>query len=233
MIDRYTITENKETVSSFFKIILNEDFKPKYNCAPSQLLPVITNQYPSKWQYFRWGIMADLSNNKKMVPKLFNIDAVAAISKSAEKKELMNHRCIIPASGFYIWKQIGKKKVIPYYFFYEAGKLLKIGGIWEAGNEFSEQNISSFRMVTQLANQMLFNYQEDMPLILNDQDADKWLASTATEEEIRQIINRKNTHPNLAVHPVSPEIFQTKIDHAKLIKPSVPSDQYGNYTLFG
>lgn len=233
MIDRYTITENKETVSSFFKIMLSEDFKPKYNCAPSQLLPVIANQNPSKLQYFRWGIMADLSNNKKMVTKLFNIDAVTAISKQAEKKELMRHRCIIPASGFYLWKQVAKKKIIPYYFFVENGKFLKIAGIWETGNEFSEQNVSSFRMITQSANQMLFNYQEDMPMMLNDQDAEKWLDSKATEEEIRQIINRKNTQPHLAIHPVSPEIIHTQKDHPQLIKPSVPSDQFGNYTLFG
>jgi len=233
MIDRYTVTENKETVSTILKVTLNEDFKPRFNCSPSQLLPVITNLSPTKLQYFRWGIMADLSNNKKMVPKLFNIDAVLAISKPAEKKELMIHRCIVPASGFYIWKQVAKKKVIPYYFFCETGKLLKIAGIWESGNEFSDQNISSFRMLTQAANQMMFGYQEDMPMILSDQDAEKWLNSKANEDEIRQVINRKNAQLNLAVHPVSPEIIHTQKDYAQLIKPSVPSDQFGNYTLFG
>src|SRR5690606_9547141 len=91
-------------------------FQPKYNAAPTQLLPLITSASPEGISTFYWGTSPEWSKNKTLSEKIINVRAELIQEKVSLRKSLMKGRCIVPADGFYAWKQAGKKTHIPYRF---------------------------------------------------------------------------------------------------------------------
>jgi putative SOS response-associated peptidase YedK len=231
MVDRYTLTLEKAALSKQFEVELEGDFIPRYNAAPTQSLPVITQSVPTKFQFFKWGLMSEWSNNKRMSPKLFNLPIDSAIEKPTHRKSIINRRCIIPANGFYLWKPIAKRKLTPYYFTFADNQTLALAGIWEERDEFDEHSACSFIMITTTASPLVESYQDNMPLILDESAQKTWISSTDSLEEITGLLNNY-ANPELSVHPVLPIISNIAYDSEDMILPSVPSDQHGNYTLF-
>jgi putative SOS response-associated peptidase YedK len=70
-----------------------------------------------------------------------------------------------------------------------------------------------------------------MPLILSAEALKKWLESSATVGDLKNALSEISMAA-FSLHPVSPLISDISQEGESLIKPSQPSDQYGNYTLF-
>ena len=233
MIDRYALSMNSSQLAEKLKAEMPQAFDACYNCMPSQLLPVINHQNPGKIAMYRWGILSDFANNKKISPKLLNVSSQQVAEKPSERKALIENRCIAFATGFFLWKPFSRKKVIPYYAFANQGELFSMAAIWEPANEFSENPEPTFRLVLSNSNAQLSGYQEDMPLILDKKSAELWLNSKTTFLELNQLLAAPPEFPTLGIHAVSPEIISASISHPRFIKPAPPADQHGNYTLFG
>ncbi len=232
MIDRYVIDADKKLLSQMYGLTIPDEFQITYNAAPTKSLPVSTMQNPKTVVFFKWGLISILSNNKKLSPKLFNLPYHQAISKPSHIKSLESSRCIIWATGFYAWKPISKNKTSPYYIYAEDGKPFGIAGIWEEYESLEGKAASSFMMITSTASTEIQSYQEDMPMILSVENCEKWLSSDLSIGDISDSI-RDNSIPHLKIHPVSPAIRNIELDSQQLIKPGNPTDQHGNYTLFG
>jgi putative SOS response-associated peptidase YedK len=108
MIDRYTITALPEKITDRFAVDVPEFYAPKYNAAPTQLLPVITADAPQGVSHFYWGTSPEWSKNKTLSEKIINVQAESIQEKPALKKAMMRTRCIVPADSFYAWKKTGK-----------------------------------------------------------------------------------------------------------------------------
>ena len=231
MIDRYVLSTHREVLEKYFNAAFKDEYILRYNAAPTQKLPVITLDHLSHFQYFKWGLIANWANNKKMSPKLFNLDTETLLKKASHQKSLKFHRCLIPVNGFYVWKPFAKKKSIPYFISPRDKNPLSIAGIWEEKDDFDEKANHTFIMITQSSDQSMTPYQENMPLCLSKKASTAWMNKDTSTNKIEEIIKTQFTWPLIA-HPVSPLISNLKIDSPSLIKNSQPSDQYGNYTLF-
>ncbi|MEO9476173.1 MAG: SOS response-associated peptidase [Cyclobacteriaceae bacterium] len=231
MYDRLTIGTPAEQLEKQFDAQMTEPFQPSYNVAPTHLAPVITNLQSSKIQLFPWGLMSKLSNNKSISPKLFNLPATTALSRPMHRKMLQENRCIILADGCYAWKQLTKKQQVPYYFYKPDRTAFAIAGVWEEYEDFDGVVNKSFNLITTESREPLITIQEDRPLILAPEFIETWLSVHSGEDEVRRIIENSPVIP-LNYHPVSPLINNLKIYDQRLIEPTQPSDQHGNYTLF-
>ena len=110
MCNRYSITATSDQLSTRFQVDIPPAFyKPNYNAAPSQLLPVITSDSPQGVSLFYWGLPPERAQNKSISERIINLRAEAIQEKAIYKKSLRAHRCLIPADGYYTWKQLGKK----------------------------------------------------------------------------------------------------------------------------
>ena len=231
MIDRYTLSTHQEVLEKHFNAAFKDEFIPRYNAAPTQALPVITQDNTARFQYFKWGLISNWANNKKMSPKLFNLDTETLSKKASHQKSLKSHRCLIPVDGFYVWKPFSKKKAVPYYISRNDKNPLAIAGIWEEKDDFNEEANHSFIMITQHSDERMTPYQENMPLCLGEKEIISWMNAGTTALEIEEISKSTHLWP-LTAHPVSPLIANLAKDSPSLIKHSQPSDQLGNYTLF-
>ena len=231
MYDRYTIGAAPDILMRDLGVKNTGDYAPTYNAAPTQKLPIITSKQPDRIQRFYWGLFSKLSNNKAMSPRLFNLTANALLTKSMHKKSLLEYRCLIPADGFYTWKQIAKKQQTPYYFHPNDRKAFFIAGIWEEYEDLDGSTSQSFNMITVPSWDPVSLFQNDIPAILTLDQAKIWLSSYSSENDLSAVLEK--IYPiDLSYYTVSPLINNLKVSDQSLIEPSQPADQHGNYTLF-
>ena len=232
MIDRYVILAKPTNFSDDLKLTIPKSYKATFNAAPTKLLPITTMQRPDKVELFTWGPISNFSNNKKLSPKLFNLPFIQALSKPSHRRGVEERRCVIWANGFYVWKPIAKRKTTPYYVSISDDTPIAIAGIWEAYDSFEGETVNTFMMFTSPSDAQVQSFQEDMPVIIPQNDLNTWLSNETALAQIESMaVDQKIS--TLRIHPVSPAIVNMDAEGSELIKPSNPTDQYGNYTLFG
>lgn len=231
MIDRYSISASTESIRDRFNVDLPHNLPPHYNASPTQILPVITNTAPQGVSIFFWGTSPEWSKNKSLSEKIVNVHLEAIQERPALMKTMMKTRCIIPADGFYAWKQAGKKTFIPFRFVCKDQELFSFAGLWEEYEDTDGNEIQTFTIVTVPANPLVATVHERMPVILNKTSEAKWLSKDSTETELLSLLT---PYPDSSMnhYTVSPKIRETSIDVPSLIRPTPASDQFGNLTLF-
>jgi hypothetical protein len=99
----------------------------------------------------RFGINLASSGGKRR-PPLLNA-RTDSLRRGSFKTMLANKRCVIPAEGFYEWRdEHGKKQ--PYFFARKDGKPVMFAGIWDYSDVKGEA-VPSFAILTDEPNELV------------------------------------------------------------------------------
>ncbi len=232
MCGRYSLSKSKIELEERYQAELLVDFKPRYNIAPTQLLPVITADSPKGFSFFYWGITPDFGQNKPVSQKLINARSETVQEKISFKSSFQKRRCIIPADGFFEWKKLGKKTKIPYRFTLVSEELFSFAGIWEEYETVSGETQHTFLILTTAPNDLVGEVHDRMPAILNKDQEKKWLDKYSSEEDLTKLLQPFPSESMLS-YTVSPLVNSVQNDSPAIIRRTSPMDQFGNYTLFG
>ena len=231
MIERYSITCSADKIRERFNVDVPDFYRKHYNAAPTQLLPVITNSSPHGVSLFYWGIPPSWAKNKTVSEKVINLKVESLQEKPSLRRVMLNRRCIIPADGFYAWKKIGKRSMIPYRFVPGSGEPFSFAGIWEDFEDQNGEESSTFIILTATANDDVQSITDRMPVILSPESEKLWLSEKQDEAVLfAQLTARADS--TLSAYTVSPRINTSTEDVPSLIAPAPPADQHGNLTLF-
>lgn len=231
MVDRYSLTALSPALSERFSVEVPDHYKPRYNAAPSQLLPVITSSGRQGLSWFYWGRPPRFARNKNLGEKIINLSVETLKEKPVLKKALLQHRCIIPADGFYAWKKVGKKISIPHRISVADQKLFSMAGLWEEFEDEDNSMVHTFTLITTPSNKSILPITERMPVIFDKNAEDVWLHAKAPEGELISLLKAYSTE-KMNLYTVSPRINDPAVDQPSLIIPAPAADQYGNLTLF-
>lgn len=231
MIDRYSITATPDAISDRFAVDVPAHVHPKFNAAPTQLLPVITSNAPQGVSTFYWGTSPEWAKNKTVSEKIINVRSELINEKSTLQKMLMTNRCIIPADGFYAWKKAGKKTMIPYRFVLTSNDLFAIAGFWDEYEDTDGNEFHTFSMITTAAAGPVKSIYDRMPVLLSIEGEKQWLDKGSKQEDLLALLVPYNAG-DLNLYSVSPRISDTSVDVPSLVIPTPPADQFGNLTLF-
>jgi len=230
MIERYSITSSVKDIRERFSVDVPDFYKPHYNAAPTQLLPVITAGSKGV-SVFYWGIPPDWAKNKAVSEKIINIKVESLQEKSSLRNAMFKKRCVILADGFYAWKKIGKKTMIPHRFVMEDKQPFSFAGVWEDFEDNAGEENHTFMMLTVPAQNVVSPVTDRMPLIFTKESEKIWLDEKSDEGTLsNQLINKPIA--GLTCYTVSPRISTSTLDVPSLIIPTPPADQHGNLTLF-
>lgn len=232
MCGRYSLSKSKIELEERFQAEMLPDFNPRYNIAPTQLVPVITSASPNGFSFFYWGITPDFGKNKPVAQKLINAKAETVDQKISFKSSFQRRRCIIPADGFYEWKKLGKKTKIPYRFTLRDNELFSMAGIWEEYESVSGETQHTFLILTTTPNEVVSEIHDRMPVILTKEAEKKWLDNYSSEEDLKKYL-APYTSDQMLSFTVSPLVNSVANDTAAVMRKTSPIDQHGNYTLFG
>lgn len=232
MCGRYSLSKSKIQLEERFQAEMLADFKPRYNIAPTQLVPVITSDSPKGFSFFYWGITPDFGQNKPVAQKLINARAETIHEKISFKNSFQQRRCLIPADGFYEWKRLGKKTKIPYRFTLREVEIFSFAGIWEEYETVTGEVQHTFLILTTTPNEVVEEVHERMPVILNREAEKKWLDKYSSDSDLLKLLTPFPAELMLS-YTVSPLVNSVQNDSPGIIRRTSPMDQFGNYTLFG
>jgi len=231
MIDRYTISATKSELEERFNAEATDRYLPRYNAAPTQILPVIMNTSPQGFSFLYWGTLPERAKNRSVSNKLINANRLDLTEKPSYKKSLQSRRCLVPADGFYVWKKVGKKSSIPYRIFAHDLPLFCFAGLWDEFEDDHGDLVHTFSIVTVPSNQEINNLTEYMPAILKQEQEYSWLEVELTNDELLSLLSPYPSDQT-GFYPVSPRIRSINEEGAQLAEPAKASDQFGNYSLF-
>ena len=144
----------------------NFEFNP--NVAPTETVPALIAG--NGVVLARFGINRPGAGGKPR-PPLLNA-RTDGMRKGQFRTHLKKQRCVIPAEGFYEWREEDGKQ--PYYFSRKDGKPLMLAGIWEEAEYKGDRRIA-FAIATEAPNKLVAPYHDRMPLVLADDKVALWL----------------------------------------------------------
>lgn len=95
-------------------------------------------------------------------------------------------RCLLPADGFPVWDEEGRRREIRHR---DPDRVLAFAGIWdrwepeEAGSGTAP--VESCAMITVPANELVARFQERMPAIVDEEGRDAWLDPETDPEDAK------------------------------------------------
>ena len=92
MLDRYSIAATSQKLAERFSVDVPEGYTPRYNAAPSQLLPVITTDNPEGISFFYWGIAPEWAKNKSISERIINLRVEQLSERPITLKNLKKSR---------------------------------------------------------------------------------------------------------------------------------------------
>jgi putative SOS response-associated peptidase YedK len=158
-----------------------------YNVVPTTFQPVIRESPEDGMRemvLMRWGLIPFYTKQLSEVKGLTTINARAETITTSRTWRLSfkKRRCIVPASAFYEWGQIGSKPKQPYVFTVNDSSLIGFAGLWDAWKDGQGHWLQSFSIVTTEANELMSSIHSRMPVILHPRDYDRWLSKEVTEQ---------------------------------------------------
>ena len=216
MCGRYSIGPEIETLVEKLNVALPPDFSPHYNAAPSQHLPVVSNQHPGQVTLYQWGLIPFWAKNPSG-QRLINARSETVHEKSTFKRAFRSKRCLVPAGGYYEWKKTPQGKE-PYRIILVDESPFVFAGIWQSPSEQSATQTPEYCIITTQAPTSIKNIHDRMPVILDKAAWDFWLSDTEDSEGLQDIL-RPIEDNKLQAYPVSKRVNNVQNDDAKLINP--------------
>ncbi len=207
MISRVAFFTNKEEIEAYYGMKTRKEaiFEPSYNIAPGNQLPVITLNEDTKAQEIarvRWGHSNEAGTDGLTVYKGDLNDFL----KTSRFK-----RCVVPLSGFYIWKK-GDPNKQPFFVRMLNDSVMSAAGLFDKKNEI-------VTLITAESNTLIQPMSELMPLLLNRNLSAGWIDEKQSMDELLSKSENLFMLTDLSVLKVSKKVNDQKNDNPKLIQP--------------
>ena len=137
-------------------------FKASGEIFPADVVPVQTG--PGQYRLMKWGFIA--YNGKPVI----NARSETALEKPMFKSAMFEHRCLIPASGYYEWKKDGDKKIKHQLFI--PGRPMFFAGCWR---QERDNPLHTFVILTRPAASGIEGIHDRMPVIIPQNSLGAWL----------------------------------------------------------
>jgi putative SOS response-associated peptidase YedK len=215
MCGRYTITISPEEIEARYKADFERKiYKTNYNAAPSQNLPVITNERPGVIDFFQWGLIPFWTKEITSYSVLINSRAETIKEKSSFKSIFAKRRCLVISDGFYEWKKEGTTKQ-PFRIILRNNESFAFAGLWDRWVNDGD-TVNSFSIITTEANLLVKTIHNRMPVILKREDERKWLDSSSDYNGLLDLLQPYD-HENMKMYPVSPLVNSIKNNSVELV----------------
>ncbi|MHB9285477.1 SOS response-associated peptidase [Halobacteriales archaeon Cl-PHB] len=207
MCGRFTLFAPPRDVEERFEASFDYPFERRYNAAPSQLLPVITDEAPETIQALEWGLIPPWADDRSdggiinaraetLADKPSFRDAFQGVEHSAGATTAeAAGPCLVLADGFYEWTQTDRGKR-PFRVARVDGRPFAMAGLWtrwrppetQAGlGEFASDSgpdadpdlVETFTIVTTEPNEVVAELHDRMAVILPDGSEREWLDTEA------------------------------------------------------
>jgi putative SOS response-associated peptidase YedK len=193
---------------------------PRYNIAPTQHAPVLLrHEGDTVLDVFRWGLIPSWAKDASVGNKMINARAESVLEgKPAWRAAFQRRRCLVPASGFFEWKKVGKAKV-PQWIYPVDGDPLTFAGLWEFWRPAKDvEPVLTFTIVTTTPSADVRDIHDRMPVIVAPRDREQWLDPRSPAADVAALL-RPAPDGFLRNHAVSTDVNRPANEGPGLIEP--------------
>jgi putative SOS response-associated peptidase YedK len=210
MCGRYTLHVQKQKLAQAIALALPDAYEPDYNIGPgSEVLSIATrDRITPVATMMHWGLRT---------PQNFHINARIETADTTPRfrESWHEHRCLLPANGFYEWYQDGITKQ-PYYIYPKAEGLHYLAGLWFPAP--SQDSCPSFVILTTAAHSSMRQVHERMPVILKQDSQSAWLTGALSTKDAQSLAKQVT----LEMHTVSRRVNSVQNKDSRLIEATSP-----------
>lgn len=173
----------------YFDACEGYDFEPRYNAAPSLVLPVIQqgNDGIRRLIPAKWGLVPAWVSDPAQCQHPINARAESAAVKPMFRDAFRASRVLVPADGFYEWQRLGREKQ-PYLIRMRDGAPLGIAGLLSRWQRPAGELVT-FTILTTEPNALVAPLHDRMPAIVKPEDFEAWLdPHTCDPERLRALL---------------------------------------------
>lgn len=237
MCGRYSLSVDPDVIEARFDVSV-ERYEKRYNAAPGQQLPVITDDRPDAVTTAEWGLVPSWADEKSAGGHINargeTLSEKASFRNAFEQTDPDTAgRCLVPADGFYEWVDVDGRRQ-PVRFTLDDG-VFAMAGLWAEwepstvqtgldtfGSSGSEESASAtepirtFTIVTTEPNDLLDRFHHRMSVILSRGAERDWLdrPSASARELVEPYASERMTF-----EPVDPALNDPSNDSSDLVDP--------------
>lgn len=222
MCGRFTLTVDPSDLQEAFYWVNfgNADITPRYNIAPTQGVPVVTNNGENRLDIFTWGLVPFWAKDPSIGSRMINARAETISEKPSFRNAFKRRRCLILADGFYEWQKIPNTKVkIPTYIRMKDRVPFAFAGIWEDWHSPDGSQILSTTIITTEPNELVKPIHNRMPVILPEVDYETWLTPGEVAPQKLTPLLVPFDETLMEAYPVSRFVNSPKNDSPDCIRP--------------
>lgn len=242
MCGRYSLFVPPAELADRFEVDVSA-YEPRYNAAPGQSLPVVTDEDSATLRSLEWGFVppwADSRNDAGHINARGETLAETPTFRAAFEQEcrgdLRAGRCLVPADGFYEWVDTDGGKQ-PYRVTLSDDEPFAMAGLWAqwkppttqagldafTGESASDETdvVETFAVVTTEPNDLVADLHHRMAVVLDESDERRWLEGSTDE-----LTGLLSPYPGerMRAYPVSTAVNSPSNDSPAVVEP-VGSDE--------
>ncbi len=227
MCGRFVLATKKKELKDLYPLFEIPEVQPRYNIAPTQPVAaarILKDSGKKEVTHFYWGLIPSWAKDPKIGNRLINARADSAPTKPAFRAAFKRRRCLIPTTGFFEWKKVGRIKQ-PYLFFLENEPVYSMAGLWEYWEQEGNA-MESCTILTTDCNDLLRDYHNRMPVIIDRKDYERWLDPTNDTGEGLEDLLKPFDPKAMACYPVDTRVNNVRNDDKTCIEPLPETDLF-------
>lgn len=200
MCGRFALFATLDELIEHFHLPAGFSMRPRYNIAPHQIIPAMLKKN-RPIDFCRWGFVPSWLRETANPPAgHINARLETLAEKPTFRLAFSKNRCLIPASGYYEWREIGGKKQ-PYFIQLKSADLFAFAGVWSAWQS-PQGLLQTCAILTMPASSQLQQLHARMPVILSPEHYTAWLTLDNNPDALKEFCQRASSLP-LTIHPVT------------------------------
>lgn len=217
MCGRLAIHASLDLVVERFLVDPVEGWRPRYNVAPTQQVFCVREEGGQRFlDELRWGLVPSWSTDPGRI--LINARSETAPSKPSFRAAFKRRRLLVPVSGFYEWKKVGKDKV-PFLFHRRDDQPLALAGLWETWHDLDGEPLRTFTILTTGPSALMKPIHDRMPVILPEARWARWLDEDNRDKDDLQAMLEPLEGDELVAVRVSAHVNNARNDDPRCIVP--------------
>jgi putative SOS response-associated peptidase YedK len=193
---------------------LSFDFQPTWNLAPSRQALIFRDEGSGHMaDLLHWGFLPAWADPQGQKP--INARVETAYNKPYFRKAWKSGRCLIPADGWYEWKQ-GEKAKVPYFLHRADDQPILMAGLYDHN---PHANVTSFCILTTEADGSLREVHDRKPLVLSREAGEEWITPNLDPAEILEVAQSPQSAEWFDWNTVSTRVNNARNNGPELLEP--------------
>jgi putative SOS response-associated peptidase YedK len=219
MCVRYVLNEPKKAIDSIAeqlsaKLSAQGWENPRYNIGLTQNAPVVLRRENRfVLEAMQWGFVNHVSGGSLLANA--RIETIRTLPTFRDA--VISRRCVVPANGFFEFKDLGKRKQ-PYLFMLKEAKPMALAGIWKYVEDL---NTFQYCVLTTRPNSLVSEIHNRMPVILSAEGLAYWLNGNELNSIVLDKIALSCTAEDMATIKVSSYVNNVRNEGPECIKEDV------------